>query len=254
MKLEISDLAFAGFRYKDLLKVDHTLGVEFFYEFGTDIYWDAVLPQIMKNRPQMLSIHGPCLCVNLADAARDKYYEKVFQDTFTYAKKVQAEFVVVHTNEEVYDNDLVALRYSVLTKLRYLEKMARAAGVTMVVENVGLRPCKNLLFDWQDFQKLMADLPEVPVLIDTGHAHVNGWNLPEVFKYFGNRIIGIHVHDNNGLADQHQAVGQGNIDWQETFAAIKTNCPKALLVLEYASTSSKELAVHVPMLKEKYGL
>ena len=34
MKLAVSDLPFAGFRIKELLKLPIEYGVEFFYEFG----------------------------------------------------------------------------------------------------------------------------------------------------------------------------------------------------------------------------
>ena len=50
MKIAVSDLPFAGFRIKELLKLPIEYGVEFFYEFGKNYYWDKILPPIAKKR------------------------------------------------------------------------------------------------------------------------------------------------------------------------------------------------------------
>ncbi|MCH4157983.1 MAG: TIM barrel protein [Acidaminococcaceae bacterium] len=187
MRLAISDLAFAGFRYRDLLHVPRNLGLEFFYEFGKNKYWDSVLPQIRHGHAKALSIHGPCLSINLANPAQDNCYEKIFSKTFAYASKVKADFVVVHTNEELY-GDPEQLRLDVWNKLVNLDQLAHDYDITLAVENVGLRPLDTLLFDLPEFEHLLEDLPRVAVLLDTGHAHVNSWDLPKVIEHFGSRL------------------------------------------------------------------
>mgnify|MGYP000674176293 CR=1 FL=1 len=58
-----------------------------------------MLPLAQNNKEKRtFSIHGPCVAVNLADSG-DEYYLKAYAQTFTYAQKIKAEFVVVHTNE-----------------------------------------------------------------------------------------------------------------------------------------------------------
>ncbi len=53
---------------------------------------------------------------------------------------------------------------------------------------------------------------------DVGHFNVAAHNVKidmnEVFKEIGPRIVYVHAHDNDGSADQHRTVGQGNIDWE----------------------------------------
>lgn len=100
MQWAVSDLAFAGFNKKYLSGLPLTYNIEFFYEFGTDHYWDTVLLPLAQNNKEKrtFSIHGPCVAVNLADSG-DEYYLKAYAQTFTYAQKIKAEFVVVHTNE-----------------------------------------------------------------------------------------------------------------------------------------------------------
>ena len=111
MKLSISDLAFAGFRYHNFCELPKTCGLEFFYEFGTPAYWDTVLPLMLQDRQNGVSVHGPCVQVNLAADENVRFLE-VFLDTFRYAQKIGAEFVVVHTNEALPHEGPFVLRQS----------------------------------------------------------------------------------------------------------------------------------------------
>lgn len=74
MQWAVSDLAFAGFNKKYLSGLPLTYNIEFFYEFGTDHYWDTVLLPLAQNNKEKrtFSIHGPCVAVNLADSG-DEY-------------------------------------------------------------------------------------------------------------------------------------------------------------------------------------
>ena len=64
MKFEVSDLLFAGFPKFAMRSLSPELGIEFFYEFGKDYYWDNEIACWGKRD---LSIHGPCVAVNLAN-------------------------------------------------------------------------------------------------------------------------------------------------------------------------------------------
>ena len=63
MQWAVSDLAFAGFNKKYLSGLPLTYNIEFFYEFGTDHYWDTVLLPLAQNNKEKrtFSIHGPVL-------------------------------------------------------------------------------------------------------------------------------------------------------------------------------------------------
>ena len=254
MKLSVSDLAYAGFRFHDFCKLDKAYGLEFFYEFGTPAYWDAVLPQMTDQRHNGISVHGPCVQVNLA-APDETHYLNVFLDTFRYAAKIQAEFVVIHTNEALpQEETLETLRLRVWRKLSTLLKISEEAGIPLVIENVGLRPYNNVLFDWEHFSALKEIFPEAFFLLDTGHAHVNGWNLTEVLREFGPRLLGCHVHDNDGQGDQHLPVGSGIISWPGFFSGVKKFAPQARLVLEYASLPTEGMNLHLAGLCKRYTL
>lgn len=54
------------------------------------------------------------------------------------------------------------------------------------------------------------------ICLDTGHANVfSGKSLGDVVRLMGKRIEVLHVHDNDGNADQHLLPYMGTIDWED---------------------------------------
>lgn len=251
MKFEVSDLLFAGFPKYAMRDLSKEYGIEFFYEFGKDYYWDNEVADWGKRS---LSIHGPCVAVNLADKSH-KNYAKIFAKTFAYAKKIKADFVVVHTNE-AWSGERELVQNLVIRRLRNVLELGEQYGVQVLIENVGLRPKQSLLFDLPEFMALLDVFPQAGVLLDTGHAHVNGWDIPAVIKTLGKRLVACHLHDNSGQGDEHLPIGQGSIAWEAYFKAIKKHAPKSIQVLEYCRgfESAAGLEQHIEELKAKYNL
>lgn len=252
MKFAVSDLLFPGFQKFALRELKAEYGIEFFYEFGKDYYWNEELAAWGKRS---LSIHAPCVAVNLADG-RQRNYLKIFEKTFAYAKKCKADFVVVHTNEVLPGKDKAKMQSLVIRRLRHLTELAAKYNVNMVVENVGLRTKGNVLFDLNEYVALFDVLPGAYALIDTGHAHVNGWDISTVVQALGDKLLGLHIHDNDGSGDAHLPVGSGTIEWKKLFAAVKKHAPNVTLVLEYSCgfANAAELEAHLQKLRSEYKL
>ena len=54
------------------------------------------------------------------------------------------------------------------------------------------------------------------VCLDTGHSNFCGEKPADAVRMLGKEYLGaLHVHDNNGKADQHLRPGFGNIDWED---------------------------------------
>lgn len=54
---------------------------------------------------------------------------------------------------------------------------------------------------------------EVKVCLDVGHANVLGVNLYDTVTMLGDRLIALHLHDNDGTGDQHRLPFSGTADW-----------------------------------------
>lgn len=57
------------------------------------------------------------------------------------------------------------------------------------------------------------------LVLDVGHANTND----NVFEFLENmdRVIHVHLHDNNGKSDEHLELGKGTVNWKEVIPKFK---------------------------------
>ncbi len=73
----------------------------------------------------------------------------------------------------------------------------------------------------------------VSACLDIGHAHCNSTTYLLVWiEKLGNRIAYVHLHDNDGTADQHLAIEKGSIPFVEICEALNQYSPDAIWSLE----------------------
>lgn len=251
--IEISDLVFPAFNKGEMEKLPEEYGIEIFYEFGSNAYWDEVLRRMgADTRP--LSFHGPCVTVNLADK-NDTNYLARYRETFRYAKEKGAGHIVVHTNEH-WEGNRAEYQALVIRRLHEIEDMAgEIGGARMLIENVGLGQYN--LFDEDEYIALFDQFKTAGSIIDVGHAHVNGWDTCRVIQRLGSRIGAFHLQDNSGHADEHLPLFAGTIDWTPLAGAIRAYAPEAARVFEYANgdyLSAEELVEGVKLAREELNL
>jgi len=63
--------------------------------------------------------------------------------------------------------------------------------------------------------------PLVGVCLDTGHLNVTKGRPEAAVRAIGPKLFALHVHDNNGLSDQHLPPGDGATDWTGFVSALK---------------------------------
>jgi sugar phosphate isomerase/epimerase len=69
--------------------------------------------------------------------------------------------------------------------------------------------------------------------LDIGHHHVFGKNpLKEWVETLGEKIMELHLHDNNGEEDTHLAVGKGNADFAGLFQLVDEKGLRPVITLE----------------------
>ena len=98
---------------------------------------------------------------------------------------------------------------------------AREYGVEHIcIENLPFPALPiNHTYQCLDFAKRMnkeTNSDIFKVCLDTGHSNFCGEKPADAVRLIGKEYLGaLHVHDNNGLADQHARPGSGNIDWDD---------------------------------------
>ena len=75
--------------------------------------------------------------------------------------------------------------------------------------------------------------PRLDACLDIGHAYCNSKISPiEWVRQLGDQIGYVHIHSNDGTADQHLSLEQGTLPVAETLASLRQTSPRALWALE----------------------
>jgi sugar phosphate isomerase/epimerase len=92
--------------------------------------------------------------------------------------------------------------------LDQLEPYARAHSVRIALENMDGD-------DWEMLEILIRenDPGFLGLCFDSGHANLSGQHFEHLERLKG-RLIAVHLHDNDGLTDQHKIPFSGTVDWE----------------------------------------
>lgn len=186
------------------------------------------------------SMHGP-MDVDLSsmDESKRKYGIQECINTVQYGKELHCNYIVLHTNakDQIEESEKEKHIENVIMSITEILHFARLHNVEIAVENVGFWNLTNLVFDQESYLDLFNHLPAAKALIDTGHALINRWDVCEVLRKLDGKIIGMHLHDNDGFHDSHQRIKTGIFEWNKFFHCYRNMLHKPLLTLEYMSLS-----------------
>jgi len=118
-----------------------------------------------------------------------------------------------------------------LDSVRALLKIARKEGVEIAIENVP-EPHPFVLKDVQDFARFYDELDDdIGMVLDVAHANLNH-QIQDFLRQFPEKIVHIHVSDNDGANDLHLGIGHGTIDWKTVAKDIKKTGYSNVIMLE----------------------
>ncbi len=82
------------------------------------------------------------------------------------------------------------------------------------------------------------------ICFDIGHFNIfSKADIIEWVKRLSNQIKELHLHDNNGLSDDHLAIGNGNIDFHGFFKMLKETSVNPLLTIEVHTIEAIERSI-----------
>lgn len=182
------------------------------------------LREMLEYGPD-LSIHGPFmdLCPGAVDAQVRKVTMSRFFHTLDIAEILRPKTVVFHSGYEKWKYGLsidLWLEKSLQT-WRPIQKRASEIGVRIAVENIFEDASANL-------KALMDEMhsEDFGICFDTGHFNLfSKTPLEEWMSDLNPYILELHLHDNDGTADQHLPPGEGTFDFPKFFALLANrNC------------------------------
>ncbi len=238
MKYSVSSLSYVGPRMKWMSRLPEDFGIEIFWDYGDELYYNAMIAELMHERSGAFSIHGP-MGVSFADECTDeKLFDRLMRPFGLYHRFDSAFYVLhTHTNlalspsptgEEIYRKQQLSIE-----RINRFDEICRSDGVQLVIENIGKRVDGVTMFDEREFLDLFGQNPELRCLLDVGHAVLGDYDISRVQRTLNSRLIAYHIHDNQGKTDDHFRMGNGVIDWSAWKECCRTYTPSAEIVFEY---------------------
>ncbi|MBX5326197.1 MAG: sugar phosphate isomerase/epimerase family protein [Candidatus Bathyarchaeia archaeon] len=128
-----------------------------------------------------------------------------------------------------------------LESVRSLLELGRKHEVKIIIENVP-EPFPFLMKSVDDFSKFFEELGEdIKMVLDVGHANLNG-QICEFMEKFKDRIVHMHVSDNDGKQDMHLGVGKGTVNWQEFAKTMKKTQFHGVVMIESVQDAKESLS------------
>jgi sugar phosphate isomerase/epimerase len=118
-----------------------------------------------------------------------------------------------------------------LDSVRTLLKIGRKEGVEIAIENVP-EPFPFVMKNVQDFSRFYNELDDdIGMVLDVAHANLNR-QIQDFIRQFSEKIVHMHVSDNDGAHDLHLGIGYGSINWETVAKEIKKAKYSNVIMLE----------------------
>jgi sugar phosphate isomerase/epimerase len=216
MKIGVSTLALYPQPLQEVLEFLEEKNVDY-CEIINEYPYHKIDDGLLDSYQVKLTVHSPLSDINLAS-----HNQLIRNSSITAVKRSMdravewnADLVVVHPGSMPIMGKKISdsiLKYN-LESLVECADYAQDLGIYMCVENMPV--IEGLLY--QDLNELNSLLEEIEVYmtLDVGHAHNSGFSSSQMFDY--PLIKHVHLSDNDGTFDQHNALGMGNIDFDSLF-------------------------------------
>ncbi len=123
---------------------------------------------------------------------------------------------------------------------------AQENGVTIIYESITTPKDSE-----KNIRKILDLNPLVGFHADIGHLNLYGRNPVDYLTAFKDRLMHIHLHDNDGQRDLHLPMGTGIIDWDALIKTLKS-VYDGTITLEIFSRDKDYVLLSQKKLKERW--
>ena len=182
------------------------------------------LKRVAQSHDLELSVHAPFAGINIAlpsPVLRRAVLRRLKKSIF-YAGQLGCRLWLFHPGlKSGVSHFYPGMDWQLnLDSVRVLLKVARKEGVEIAVENVP-EPHPFLMKNVEEFSHFYDELGEdIGMVLDVAHANLNH-ETQNFIKRLSNKIVRMHVSDNDGARDLHLGIGHGTIDWESVAKTIK---------------------------------
>lgn len=173
-------------------------------------------------------IHGPVYDINLASTKERIRHASVeiTKDFIELARRLDSQQVVIHAGKCPQDQVPFLLdraRECASISISKLALFANDLGVSIGLENKQSGGDREIVLTVDDHLRMTSKFQHLGVfaVLDIGHAFTTGEHVTDYIHTLGSSIREIHFHDNNGVTDDHLALGHGNVPLEEVVKALR---------------------------------
>jgi sugar phosphate isomerase/epimerase len=229
----LRSLAEAGFTHVHWC---HQWNTDFLYD-AAEI--DAVAAWMREFGLGLTDLHGSQGMEKRWTSPRE--YERLagvalVKNRMAMARRLGSDVVIMHTGgQPAGDADAKFFWESLLKSLDELQPAACEYGVRLAIENCGHAPVTERLLD--------AYSPDyLGLCYDSGHGNLHPKDLDQCEAH-RDRLISLHLHDNDGTRDHHWIPFTGTVDWERVARLVATSSyskwPNLEATMKHASPISE---------------
>jgi len=176
------------------------------------------LKEIGESQGLTYTLHAPFANINIATPAEDmrNFFLKRLEESMDFARQLECRLTVFHPGLRTGISDFypgVDWKTNI-ESVQKLLRLSRKHGVEIAIENVP-EQFGFLVANVEQFSRFFNELgKDIGLVLDVGHSNING-QTHAFIEAFGEKIIHVHAHDNDGKQDLHLGVGSGTVNWQQ---------------------------------------
>lgn len=195
----------------------------------------SILKNIGASYGLSYSVHAPFADINIASPSKPilKAILKRLEKSIAYASALEAYTWVFHSGLKTGVSMFYpGMDWSQNMKTsRLLVKIAENYDVKIAIENTP-EPYPFLMKSVEDFTKFYEEVDEaIGFVFDVGHANLNR-QIERFLMVLADKIVHIHVSDNDGRSDQHLGIGYGNVDWNNVANLLRGISYDKIVIIE----------------------
>jgi len=196
------------------------------------------LKEIGESKGLTYTLHAPFADINIAAPAQDmrNFVIKRLEESMKLARLLDCRLMVFHPGMRTGISSFYpGADWKInIESVRRLLELSQRHGVEVAIENCP-EPFGFLLKNVEQFSQFFNELGEdLGLVLDVGHSNISG-QTHAFIEAFGERIVHVHAHDNEGKHDQHLGVGHGTVDWSQFAEDIRKARFKGTVMVESCS-------------------
>jgi sugar phosphate isomerase/epimerase len=207
-------------------------GIQWIHQWNTDFIYTA--PEVRQIEKWLKSFGLKMFDLHATDGVEKRWYSEteyereggveIVRNRVEMTATLGGSVVVMHIPRLIPENH--GMWQQLRRSIDELEGFCAKRKIRIAIENLFHDEFNGII-------ELMDNYaPDyLGICYDSGHGNMGGGGLGHLAK-LADRLIAVHLHDNNGFDDQHKPLFSGTIDWQRLASIIASSSYRGALTLE----------------------